>query len=424
MQPVTRHTLDNGLVVLLKEAHSAPIISWRILYRVGSRNERTGQTGISHWVEHMLFKGTEQFPAGYLDKAIDREGGSWNAGTSMDYTTYYETLPANRIDLALRAEADRMVNALFDPAEVESERTVIISERQGSENSPLFWLREELQAAAFRVHGYHHEIIGDMADLHTMTRDDLYQHYRQHYTPNNAIIAAAGDFDSNHMLAQIESLYGSIPAVETPGLFVRPEPEQNGERRVQVHRPGKTAFVQIAYRTPAASDPDWFRLTLLDSVLSGPGGPGGGSISNKSSRLYRALVKTELAAGAYGGLSPTVDPFLYTFTLTARDGRIPAEIETAFDAEIQRVRETGISEAEFERAKKQARASFAYSAERVTNQTSWLARAEHFDSYAWFEHYLECVEAVDLTEVNEAARRYLMPQRRIVGWLIPEGDNA
>ncbi|MEP7292145.1 MAG: pitrilysin family protein, partial [Chloroflexota bacterium] len=173
MSSVTRHVLSNGMVVLLKEVHSAPIVSWWVMYRIGSRNERTGTTGISHWVEHMMFKGTEQFPPGYLDKAIDRVGGSWNAQTFLDYTAYYETLPASEIDLALRLEADRMTNAQFDPEEVESERTVIISERQGAENSPMFWLGEEMQAAAFRVHGYHHEIIGDMTDLHTMTRDDL-----------------------------------------------------------------------------------------------------------------------------------------------------------------------------------------------------------------------------------------------------------
>ena len=132
MSNVTRHVLSNGMVVLLKEVHSAPIISWWVLYRIGSRIERTGITGISHWVEHMMFKGTEQFPAGYLDKAIDRVGGSWNAQTFLDYTAYYETLPAGEIDLALRAEADRMINAQFDPEEVESERTVIIAERQGA----------------------------------------------------------------------------------------------------------------------------------------------------------------------------------------------------------------------------------------------------------------------------------------------------
>ncbi|MEO1289428.1 MAG: pitrilysin family protein, partial [Chloroflexota bacterium] len=157
--------LSNGLQVILREVHSAPVISFWLAYHIGSRNERTGQTGISHWVEHMMFKGTQKFPAGVLDREIDRAGGQWNAFTSTDYTMYYATLPANRIQIALEAEADRMVNAEFDPAETESERTVIISERQGSENSPTFWLNEAVRASAFRVHGYHHTIIGDMADL-------------------------------------------------------------------------------------------------------------------------------------------------------------------------------------------------------------------------------------------------------------------
>src|SRR6185295_768983 len=204
------------MVVLLKESHSAPVTSWWVLYRIGSRNERTGQTGVSHWVEHMMFKGTDTFPGGDLDRMIDREGGSWNAQTSMDYTAYYETMPSDRIDLALRLEADRMANAKFDIEEVESERTVIISERQGSENSPMFWLSEEMSAAAFRVHGYHHEIIGDMVDLETMTRDDLYNHYKRHYMPNNAIAVAVGDFDTDEMLARIKELYGSIPMGEQP----------------------------------------------------------------------------------------------------------------------------------------------------------------------------------------------------------------
>jgi zinc protease len=253
---VIRHKLSNGMTVLLKEQHNAPVASWIVMYRIGSRNEPTGKTGISHWVEHMMFKGTDQFPAGYLDKAIDREGGHWNAMTSFDYTAYYETMPADRIDLGLRAEADRMINAKFDPEEVESERTVIISERQGSENSPFFWLGEELQAAAFRVHGYHHEIIGDMTDLETMTRDDLYNHYKAHYMPNNAIAAIVGDFDAETMIQRIEALYGALPTGEAPKLFVRPEPQQQGERRIKVERPGPTQFLAIAYRVPNAVHPD------------------------------------------------------------------------------------------------------------------------------------------------------------------------
>jgi zinc protease len=421
MAGVTRRRLNNGLTILLKEQHSAPVISWWVLYRVGSRNERTGQTGVSHWVEHMMFKGTDRFPAGFLDKAIDRDGGTWNAQTFMDYTAYYETMPADRIGLALELEADRMVNARFDVEEVESERTVIISERQGSENSPMFWLSEEVSAAAFRVHGYHHEIIGDMTDLYTMTRDDLYGHYKRHYMPNNAIAVAIGDFDTETMFKQIEALYGAIPAGEAPQLFVRPEPDQQGERRVRVERPGNNAFLEVAYRAPSATDPDWFKLAVLDSVLSGPSGMGGGSVDNKTSRLYRALVETEQAASIHGSLVPTIDPYLYSFTVAVRDGRSLEEIEATLDAELSRVCNEDITQAELDRAKKQARALFAYSTEGVTGQAFWLAFTENIDSYQWFEQYIAQLEKVTVEDVREVAMHYLRPQQRTVGWFVPTG---
>jgi zinc protease len=419
---VQRYQLDNGLTVLLKEVHSAPVISWWVLYRVGSRNERTGQTGVSHWVEHMMFKGTERFPAGVLDRGIDRLGGLWNAQTSMDYTAYYETMPADRIDLALELEADRMANAQFLEADVESERTVIISERQGAENSPLFWLGEEVSGAAFRVHGYHHEIIGDLVDLQTMTRDDLYHHYRRHYTPANAIAVAVGAFDSDEFIGRVEALYGGIPGGDRPQPFVRPEPPQQGERRVLVERPGSTAFVQMAYRAPPATDPDWFKLAILDSVLSGPSGLGGG-IDNKTSRLYKALVESEIAAAASGGLMPSIDPYLYEFTITLRGERAPQEAEEALNAEIERIRQEDISQAELEKAKKQARALFAYSSEGVTRQAFWLAFAENFDRYTWFERYMDQLDAVTIDDVRDVAGRYLRPQQRTVGWFVPVEDG-
>lgn len=423
MAGVTRHQLSNGLTVLLKEQHNAPVISWWMLYRIGSRNERTGQTGVSHWVEHMMFKGTDMFPAGELDKAISREGGTWNAQTSMDYTAYYETMPADRIDLGLRLEADRMVNTRFLPEEVDSERTVIISEREGSENSPMFWLGEEVRSSAFRVHGYHHEIIGDMSDLHTMTREDLYGHYRRHYMPNNAIAVAVGDFDTDAMLKRIDALYGSIPSGEKPQLFARPEPEQFGERRVTVERPGSTAFIEMAYRAPAATDDDWFKLTMLNSVLTGPSGLGGGSIDNKTSRLYKAMVETELAVDVDGGLLPSIDPYLYDLVATVRDGRTLEEVETALDTQIERIVNENITQTELDKARKQARALFAYSTERVTAQAFWLAFAENFDSYTWFENYIPRLEAVTVADVRDAAERYLRPQNRTVGWLIPTGGE-
>ena len=218
---IYKHTLPNGLNIRLKEIHTAPIISHWVWYRVGSRNEVPGKTGLSHWVEHMQFKGTEKFPANMLDRSISREGGTWNAFTYMDWTAYFETMPADKIDLALRLEADRMVNSRFDPEEVASERTVITSEREGNENEPLFQLGETIQQTAFRVHPYHHEVIGDMADLRTITRDDLYHHYRGYYVPNNAVMAVSGDFETDQMLARIRELFERIPAGNEPARRLR-----------------------------------------------------------------------------------------------------------------------------------------------------------------------------------------------------------
>ena len=420
MTNLSHHTLDNGLTVLLKETHSAPVISWWLAYRVGSRNEPTGKTGISHWVEHMMFKGTEQFPAGLLDREIDRAGGQWNAFTSMDSTKYFETLPAGKIDIAMRAEADRMTQAIFDPDETESERTVIISERQGAENQPTFWLGEEVRGAAFRVHGYHHEIIGDETDLRTMTRDDLYNHYRQHYQPANAAAIAVGDFDSRDMLARIEELYGSLPSDGAPELFARQEPAQAGERRVVVERPGKTAFCEICHRVPAATHEDWLKLKVLDAILSGSSG----ASDNKTSRFYQALVKTEIAAGVGAWLTPTIDPYLYSIMVTLREGRSPLEAEEALLAELARVQNDGVGEAELAKARKQAKAAFAYSTESVTEQAFWLAQSFILGDVNWFDTYAERLMAVSADDVLEAARRYLTPRNRIVGALHPTDPTA
>ena len=421
---IIRRVLDNGLIVLLKEVHTAPVISWWVLYRVGSRNESTGRTGISHWVEHMMFKGTPRFPAGVLDKAIDREGGVWNAQTSFDYTAYYETMPASRIDLALEAEADRMVNATFNPDEVEAERTVIISERQGSENSPTFWLHEATRAAAFWVHPYHHQIIGDMVDLHTIARDDLYTHYRTFYNPNNAIAVAVGDFNADAMMARIEDLYGDLPRGPEPPPVTRAEPPQQGERTVRVERAGNASYVYLGYRAPEATHPDWFKLALVDSVLAGASAPGGSSIGNRTSRLYKALVETELATNVGGGLYPSVDPYLFSIITTVRDGRTPDEVQAALDAEIDRLIAGEITQADLDKAKKQAKALFAYGTESVTGQAFWLAFSENFLSYTWYENFLEQLEAVSLEDVQQAAQRYLQRSQRTVGWFIPTNKET
>jgi len=258
----TKTILENGLTVMLKEIHTAPLASVWMWYKVGSRQETAGTTGASHWVEHMQFKGTPQFPNGVLDKAISRLGGYWNAMTYLDWTTYLATMPADKIDLILSLEADRMVNSVFSEEDVASERTVIISERQGNENDPGFLLAEMVQGAAFRVHSYHHQVIGDLVDLETMSRDDLYNHYRRYYQPGNAVLAIAGAFDTDQILDRIRELYAPIPAGALPEFTPRKEPARRGEHTVTLEGPGDTTFIEVAYPAPAGSDHDFFTFLV------------------------------------------------------------------------------------------------------------------------------------------------------------------
>lgn len=418
--------LSNGLTIHLKEIHTAPIISHWVWYRVGSRDETPGITGVSHWVEHMQFKGTPTFPPTVLDKAISREGGSWNAFTHMDWTTYYETLPADKIDLGLRLEADRMANSIFAPEEVESERTVIISEREQSENEPSARLDEAVQTAAFRVHSYGHEVIGLREDLLNIQRDDLYNHYRKYYAPGNAIIAMAGDFNSSEMLDRLSELYGHMPPSTAVAHPVNAEPLSAEELRVEISGPGETTFLRVAYHAPAASSPDFFAFSVLDSLLSGPTSLnmfGGGGISNKTSRLYRALVESELAVSVHGGLSATIDPFLYDIDMIVRPDRTPEQVLAKYDDQIIRLQNEPVTEQEIKRAIKQARALFAYGSENITNQAFWLGYAEMFDSYDWFTGYVDHLSRITPEDVLRIAQTYLTPSNRVVGTYLPTGET-
>ena len=420
-----RTTLDNGLRVLIHESHAAPVVSVWAWYRAGVRNEHQGVTGISHWVEHMLFKGSERWPEGAADEAVAREGGVFNGITWYDFTTYYETLPAHKISVALDIESDRMRNITFTPEEVESERSVIISERQGNENSPLFLLSEEVSAAAYRVHPYGHETLGHLCDLQTMTCDMLRDYYRTYYTPNNAILAIAGDFNAGEIERITERYFGGIEAgPEVPPVSAT-EPPQRGERRVVVEGAGQTDYLNMAFHIPApryedeAGRPTYFALTVLNAVLAGASGfLVGGGVTNHTSRLYRALVETEYAIDIGASLMTTVDPGLYQLTATAWPGRALTDVEAALWAEIARLQESPISQEELEKAQRQARALFAYASESTTHQAFWLGYSEIFADYEWFTRYLDNIAAVTTEDVQRVAQTYLRPQNRTTGWYL------
>jgi zinc protease len=418
--------LSNGLTVLAKEAHAAPVASFWVWYRVGSRNEHIGLTGISHWVEHMLFKGTPSFPKGAAEKAIAREGGVFNGATSYDFTTYFATLPTARIELSLRIEADRMTSATFDPHEVDAERTVVISERQGAENDPEFLLGEELMGAALRVHPYRNPTIGHMCDLQSITRSQLYEYYQTYYVPRNALAVVVGDFEADEMLVLIEQHFGAVSAGADVPPVTAVEPPQRGERRVVVRREGLVPYLKLAFRAPAVREPDFFALTVLNAILTGASAMTfrGGGLTNKSCRLYQALVAEGLAVSISGSLLPTVDPSPYTLSAVVRPGRTPAEVEEALDAEIARVTKDAVTQGEVDKAIKQAKAQFSYSSESVTGQAMWLGFSEIFADFTWSECYIENLSAVTVQDVRAVAEEYLKPSNRTVGWYVPTSDGG
>ncbi len=412
------YTLDNGLRVLLKPVHTAPVVSNWIWYRVGSRNELPGKTGISHWVEHMMFKGTPTFPKGSIMLEVNRNGGVLNGFTGQDYTAYFETLPAHRLDLGLRIESDRMANSLIDPDEVTSERTVIISEREGSENNQDWALYEDVISTAYHAHPYGHMVIGWKEDLRLITREDLYLHYKTYYGPHNAVLVIVGDIEVERVKERVNELFGPVPSGPPPPAVLVGEPVQQSERRVLMRQPGTTAYFHAVYHTCAAADADAFPLLMLESILSGTG-LGGGLPTYRSARLYRALVETEIATQASASYRPSLDPGVVHFEGTVRDGRSLAEFEAALENEIDRIRQEPVAEDELAKVRKQTRAQFAYTMERVSSQAYWLGWMEIMGDWRRLDTFAESLSAVTAEDVRRVAQKYLQQTNRTVGWFEP-----
>jgi zinc protease len=424
-----RHTFPNGLTLITKEMHSAPVVSFWVWYRVGARNEHIGITGISHWVEHMMFKGTSSLGKGQIMQMVAENGGTLNAFTSDDWTAYFETLPSDRLDLALRIEADRMGNSLFDPQEVESERKVIISEREGHENEHDYMLYEEVSAADFKVHPYGNSVIGWKSDLRTISRDDLYSHYKKYYAPNNATVVVVGDFDTADVVRKVEEAFSAYePSLDIP-LVRGVEPEQTGERRVRVVHPGPTAQIAMVYHTPSASHPDIYPLMVADALLSGakPMGFGGAGLG-RSARLYRALVATEIAVGAGSYFSLHKDPQVFSLSATARPTDDPEgslrNIEAALGTEIRKLQEGEIAQEELDKAVRQSRAQFIYSSDSVSSQAYMLGFLESINTADMYDEALDKLAAVTAEDVRRVARTYLTPTNLTVGWFIPTPEEA
>ena len=416
--------LDNGLNVLIQEEHTAPLASVWCWYKVGSKDERPGLTGVSHWCEHMKFKGTTNIPRDQGKGIIEKHGGSWNGYTWIDQTTYLETATRDALDQMLFIEAERMASSLYHPDDCESERSVIISELQGGENDPDQLLDQELTATAFKAHPYRHPTIGWLPDLQTMTRDDLYGYYRRFYVPNNATLVIVGDVDTDAALRRVEHYFGAIQ----PGAAIERlrtiEPEQTGERRLTLRQEGTTAYLKIGYHAPSATGRDFFPLLILDAVLTGAKGLNLWSSfrtppPQRSARLYRALVERGLASSVSGGLMPTEDPFLYTLSATANEGTPLGAVEAAMLESLANLERDGITEAELVKAKAQLRARLVFDADSVTNIAHQIGYYETIASVDLFTSAPARIAAVTLEEVALAARAVLAPSNRTIGWFDP-----
>jgi zinc protease len=421
--------LDNGLKILIQEAHTAPLASVWCWYKVGSRDEAAGCTGVSHWVEHMNFKGTTNIPREKVKGIIEEFGGSWNGYTWIDQTTYLETASRDALDRMLFIEAERMANGLYEPDEVESERTVIISELEGGENDPDQVLEIEVNAAAFKAHPYGHPTIGWLSDLERMTRDDLYGYYRRHYVPNNATLVVAGDVDPAEVIRLATHHFGAIPPGTAPVRALTVEPPQMGERRVTVEKPGTTAYLKIAHHAPAATADSFVPLLIADAVLTGAKGLNLWSSfrtppPQRSARLYRALVEGRLASAVSGGLVPTADPYLYAVSITVREGAEPEAVERAAVAEIDRLAREGVTEEELEKAKNQLRARLVFENDSVTNIAHQLGFFETIASVDLFLSVPDRIRRVTRDEVAAAAAATFRAGNRTVGWFKPQQPGA
>lgn len=423
----TKTILDNGMTVLLKENHSAPVTSQWVWYRVGSRNELPGATGISHWCEHMQFKGTDRYPAGVLDKTISRVGGMWNAFTFLDYTAFFETMPAGHTALTIDLESDRMMNARYLPEEVASERTVVISELEGSETDPYTRLSTAVHRIAFEEHPYKREVIGEKEDLRRISRDKLYAYFRSYYRPNNAVFCMSGDFDSAEVLEQVKEKFGDIEPAEIPVCTAVPEGPINGVRYTEEAGPCDVTMMRNLWRCPAGNDPDIYAIHLIDSVLGGPAPLsqfGSDSIGFRTSRLYQKLVRTGMAASIIGSYTTTIDPMVYAIGSIVNPGRTPAEVTQVILDEIADITQNGITEQERAKALKQARASFAYANENITNQGYWLGYSSMFSDDEWFDRFVPELEKVTNDDIRRVAGKYLDPDHRVTGVYRSDGGEA
>ncbi|MCX8053221.1 MAG: insulinase family protein [Armatimonadetes bacterium] len=406
--------LPNGLTVLMKESHAAPVFTAQVWFRVGSRNEHTGITGISHLLEHMLFNSSKNYKKGEITRIIREKGGIENAATWTDFTYYWQLMSSEHLELSLKTLAERVGNALLLDSEFQKERTVVLSERQGRENDPGWQLYQGLMSTAFQAHPYQWPVIGWQSDVENISRSQLTTYYHTYYHPNNATLVLVGDFDPKKALALVRKYFGKKPPAKMPKQVYTNEPRQRGKREINIRLRGNAERIQLGYHGPAIDDPDSYAMMILDQILSG----------GRSSRLYQALVEKQLATSAWSSADIRRDPGLFILGATARHGVNIATVESALLAEVEKIKSSPPSEEEIQAARNQLQAYVVFQNDSVSDQGEQLGYYNTVTSWRYLETLIPRINAVTARQVQEVARKYLVEDNLTIARFIPTDGEA
>ncbi|PSR02300.1 MAG: insulinase family protein [Bacteroidetes bacterium SW_8_64_56] len=404
---------ENDLRILLLPQDGAPVATSMVTYHVGSRDERTGHTGATHMLEHLMFKGTERYhkrKGTSIFGTLQRVGAKVNASTWLDRTNYYEMLPTQHLPLALDVEADRMRGALLDPGDVEDERTVILNERDRNQNDPVSRLFDEVWGAAFVAHPYHHPTIGWKSDIESITPDGLREYYDTFYWPNNATLSIVGQFDRPEVLAEVAERFGQIDAAphEIPQVTTA-EPEQSGPRRVTVRQDGQLGAVLMGFKSPPALDEDSDVLDVLARILA----------SGKKSRLYRRCTDQGLTSDVFGINFRLRDPGLFSVFAYLAPDQDHETVEDAIRETIVDVKENGVTQDELDRARSQLRAQIAFDRDGPMRVASQLNEALAAGDWKLYTQYLDRLDQITVQDVQRVAQTYLTSDKMTVGQYVP-----
>lgn len=409
--------LPNGLKVIMLENDKSPTVTFQVWYHVGSRNEEWGKTGLSHMLEHMMFKGTNTISAQEFSRIIQDNGGDFNAFTSRDFTAYFENLSADRIQTAIDLESDRMHNLVLREEDFRTERLVVMEERRlRTEDEPKVLLLDQLEATAFQLQPYHWPTVGWMEDIARFTLEDLKHYYGTYYSPVNAFVVVVGDFKKEQLVPMIAKAFGEIPRGIPPDEERALDPPQKGERRIFLKQEAELPFLIMGFHVPNLREQDSYALEVIATLLSG----------GKSSRLYRHLVlEKQLALNAEASQALlSRDPELFLISAEVLPGREVAEVEKALDEELVRLQKESVGEDELQKAKNQLEASFVYGQDSLFGQALLLAHYEIAVGWGAIDDYLPSIKRVTAEDIRRVVSRYLIPDNRTVGILTPLAPKA